>query len=81
MLKTISAKAITTNIDVNIFIADLFVRRKNTKKSSYINKPLTLLANNLTAIARSTIPNVFLITPNPFFPNIFSIFADDLSTI
>ena len=60
MLKIISAKAITTNMDVNIFIADLFVRPKNTKKSSYINKPLTLLANNLTAIAKRTTPKTMI---------------------
>ena len=46
-----------------------------------MNSPLTLEANNLTAIARSTTPNAFLTTPSPFFPNIFSILEEDFNTM
>ena len=49
ILKTIKASAKTTNIEVNIFIYFL-ISGKITKKTIYINKPLTLPANILTAI-------------------------------
>ena len=45
-----------------------------------MNKPLTLAANNLTAIAKSTTPKAFLTTPKPVLPNIFSIFDEDFKT-
>ncbi len=49
ILKTIRASAKTTNIEVKIFIYFL-IRRKTTKKTIYIYKPLTLPANILTAV-------------------------------
>ena len=45
-----------------------------------MNSALTLDANNLTAIAKSTTPKVFRITPKPFLPSIFSILEEDFNT-
>ena len=49
ILKTIKASAKMTNIEVKIFMY-FFINRKTTKKTIYIYKPLTLLANILTAV-------------------------------
>ena len=46
-----------------------------------MNKPLTLEANNLTAIANRTTPKAFRTTPSPFFPSSFSILEEDFNTI
>lgn len=44
-----------------------------------MNKPLTLDANNLTAIASCTASKAFRITPKPFFPERISILKDALN--
>jgi len=44
-----------------------------------MNKPLTLDANNLTAIASCTASKAFRITPKPFLPERISILKDALT--
>ncbi len=46
----------------------------------YTNKALTLVANNLTAIASKTTPKTLRMMLNPVTPRNFSIFEDDFKT-
>lgn len=59
---------------------EVHLEDKNTKIWLYANRPLTLAANNLTAIAKSTMPKTFRMMLNPFSPSIFSILAEDFKT-
>lgn len=56
-LNAINNVAIAITMILNIFISNVLC---------YIKRPLTLLANNFTAIAKRITPNIFLIIPSPF---------------
>ena len=71
--------AIKRRMLVKIFMIYKF-ENKNSKNCLYANNPLTLAANNLTAIAKSTMPKTFLMIFKPFSPSAFSIIAEDFKT-
>lgn len=81
ILKIAKAQAKTISMFIRILIFIYLNESIKLQRIFYIKSPLTLEANNLTAIAKRITPKTFRITPSPPFPRILSIFPDDFRTI